>query len=865
MCGTGTWVLLVRAMARASPSPAPRAPSPAAEICPWQEPEGATGREPHTSLPHPCPNLPLCCPHPCPIPPQPAQTWSPLLLLPCSPVHLAAPRRSPGSLPLSRPPCSSSQSQRELRSPQTSPKCPTGSGGHCGDSTHRLPQLSHVLFPCWGFTGSRVWGAPPTSPGLAARGSPVTWKGCVEDAPAAGQEPGTALGVSPRPDCSRPALPRSQHRTATGRSSLASPHPAGFKSQLAGHSGTAPCSTMTPGAGTLVLVLLTLCVELPPAPAQQQRAGDHGAAPAASPPPRRAPRGRRPPATPPAPGKAGECPAAGSGPLRPTRLYCLSDHSCPGAEKCCRRGEVRACLLPATGTARCEGRGMGGLPAAGQGPESVGCPGRAPLPSTPCTERLPPQRAPATAPVPAPAGRAAGRAAAMTPPAALRRSAAPAAAAPAACPQSQVRHRPLGPSGQGDGGRRSRPCPSLGAASHWAGKAVWQTRGSTAPHHCVGPRVLGGQRAPSCSLSLCPPPAKPGLCPRKRARRGAAACPSRCADDRDCPGDRKCCFSGCGLACTSPHTGTPPALLPPAGTVHPPPGCERSVHTCAHPTQALRPPGCGGVHGSSPVQQRVRGCACGHAPAAVPRADGGTRPGTAMAAPPLRLQGAARLPDPPCPPGADPRDGRGQGWHWARGGGTGWGCWMDPEAVAPWARLGHGARGRSLAAKPGVCPVVLRGSLGPCEELCDTDGDCPGARKCCSTGCGHVCKLPTEGKAASAAGGARPRHVPILSPATLTPSLLGPAPLLPSQRSGSCPSPCPSWGARGSPPGGQGSSLTRSLSPRAPSSAWALSPRSRRCRSRRVPHPVPGGQGLPPQPEVLPAGLRPGVRPSAAG
>uniref|UniRef100_A0A493T8I4 WAP domain-containing protein n=1 Tax=Anas platyrhynchos platyrhynchos TaxID=8840 RepID=A0A493T8I4_ANAPP len=134
----------------------------------------------------------------------------------------------------------------------------------------------------------------------------------------------------------------------TGRSSLASPHPAGFKSRLAGRSSTAPPSIMMPGAGTLVLVLLALCVELPPSPAQQPRAGDHGAAPTAGPLPRRAPRGRRLPATLPAPGKAGECPAAGSSPPRPSRLYCLSDHSCPGAEKCCRHGDVRACLLPAT-------------------------------------------------------------------------------------------------------------------------------------------------------------------------------------------------------------------------------------------------------------------------------------------------------------------------------------------------------------------------------------------------------------------------------------------------------------------------------------------------------------------------------------
>uniref|UniRef100_A0A672TWV8 WAP domain-containing protein n=1 Tax=Strigops habroptila TaxID=2489341 RepID=A0A672TWV8_STRHB len=53
---------------------------------------------------------------------------------------------------------------------------------------------------------------------------------------------------------------------------------------------------------------------------------------------------------------------------------------------------------------------------------------------------------------------------------------------------------------------------------------------------------------------------------------------------------------------------------------------------------------------------------------------------------------------------------------------------------------------RHAAAKPGTCPVVLRGSLGPCLELCDTDSGCPGAAKCCTTGCGHICKPPTEGK-----------------------------------------------------------------------------------------------------------------------
>lgn len=74
--------------------------------------------------------------------------------------------------------------------------------------------------------------------------------------------------------------------------------------------------------------------------------------------------------------------------------------------------------------------------------------------------------------------------------------------------------------------------------------------------------------------------------------------------------------------------------------------------------------------------------------------------------------------------------------------------------VQPLSPLSPGSR--RAAAKPGVCPVVLRGSLGPCLELCDTDGDCPGAAKCCTTGCGHVCKPPTEGKASGALWGRDP-------------------------------------------------------------------------------------------------------------
>uniref|UniRef100_A0A669P2P2 WAP domain-containing protein n=1 Tax=Phasianus colchicus TaxID=9054 RepID=A0A669P2P2_PHACC len=155
----------------------------------------------------------------------------------------------------------------------------------------------------------------------------------------------------------------------------------------------------------------------------------------------------------------------------------------------------------------------------------------------------------------------------------------------------------------------------------------------------------------SCTLSPLFPPAKSGLCPWKQARRDAV-CPNLCTDDRNCPGDQKCCFSGCGLTCTTPYTGT----------------------SCPYP------------HSSPGV----------HPPAWV-----------------CTLR--AHL----CTPHACHRGRMGAGWR--------------PEGS--WG-----------TAKSGACPVLLRGSLGPCLDRCDSDADCPGAKKCCTTGCGHVCKLPTEGK-----------------------------------------------------------------------------------------------------------------------
>ncbi|XP_057629937.1 WAP four-disulfide core domain protein 18-like [Chionomys nivalis] len=44
--------------------------------------------------------------------------------------------------------------------------------------------------------------------------------------------------------------------------------------------------------------------------------------------------------------------------------------------------------------------------------------------------------------------------------------------------------------------------------------------------------------------------------------------------------------------------------------------------------------------------------------------------------------------------------------------------------------------------KPGACPKVPPRVVGACVQRCSGDDTCPRKMKCCSNGCGHVCKHP---------------------------------------------------------------------------------------------------------------------------
>ncbi|XP_014393258.1 PREDICTED: WAP four-disulfide core domain protein 18-like [Myotis brandtii] len=51
------------------------------------------------------------------------------------------------------------------------------------------------------------------------------------------------------------------------------------------------------------------------------------------------------------------------------------------------------------------------------------------------------------------------------------------------------------------------------------------------------------------------------------------------------------------------------------------------------------------------------------------------------------------------------------------------------------------AQGRNGGGvKPGLCPKLPKDAIGLCVEKCSGDDSCPGEMKCCSNGCGHVCK-----------------------------------------------------------------------------------------------------------------------------
>lgn len=62
----------------------------------------------------------------------------------------------------------------------------------------------------------------------------------------------------------------------------------------------------------------------------------------------------------------------------------------------------------------------------------------------------------------------------------------------------------------------------------------------------------GSASAGTPLLRLPQSPAHPGACPQFPAGPRRVPCPNACSDDRGCPPEQKCCFTGCGLGCVTP-------------------------------------------------------------------------------------------------------------------------------------------------------------------------------------------------------------------------------------------------------------------------------------------------------------------------
>lgn len=238
----------------------------------------------------------------------------------------------------------------------------------------------------------------------------------------------------------------------------------------------------------------------------------------------------------------------------------------------------------------------------------------------------------------------------------------------------------------------------------------------------------------------------------------------------------------------------------------PPARCERSVHTCAPPRRPCSPLVAG------------RGCAAPPQRHSVPQWY--LCPGTAptLRAPQEQTHGTA-----------EGRAGTGLGW------GAGWGGWMGPEAMIPlWAWLGMVLGDAVLQQSPVRAPWCCGAPWGPARSCVTPTATARGRGNAAPPAADTSAKHPPRVKPPVPWGGKTlprphpvPRHVPILSPAPLTPSLL---PFRPPGALGAAPHPAP----HPAPPGGEG--LT-------PLGRAAPSPAPSAC-------PQPGRGSAPPQPPV---------------
>ncbi|XP_040431819.1 papilin-like isoform X2 [Cygnus olor] len=410
--------------------------------------------------------------------------------------------------------------------------------------------------------------------------------------------------------------------------------------------------------------------------------------------------------------KEGVCPGGAAG--EALHVFCLADESCPGAEKCCHDGDVRACTIPSkVHPGYCPGRGAAGAALCRQScADDSGCGAGEKCCTVGCH----------------------------------RRCAAALPAHPGVCPRL-----PAGP--------LRAPCPN--ACSDDRGCPQDQKCCFTGCGlGCVTPLGNGSSDFPppgevDWSLSQAEEthggePQKPGTCPRDFTRCLRLE-PPLCTNDSVCPGWHKCCPRECRLRCTPPaeeKPGTCPTAAP-EGLFYP---CS---FQCLEDKDCLGskkccPLGCGPAC-LEPLQGEA---SCGASRSRVPRqSPGSPRRGSGHGA-----ADTCHLPAAPGPCGGrelrffyNVTSGRCETFPYG-------GCEGNPNNFGTRAACHRACVGHDKP-KPGECPAVLPELAGPCREECEGDSDCPSSQKCCNSSCGHQC-LPAAPATLSPVPRGAPAAVP---------------------------------------------------------------------------------------------------------
>ncbi|XP_074868240.1 uncharacterized protein LOC142022373 [Carettochelys insculpta] len=438
-------------------------------------------------------------------------------------------------------------------------------------------------------------------------------------------------------------------------------------------------------------------------------------------------------------GKAGDCPAGGIEFVRPSRIYCFTDNSCPGSQKCCNSGHMRTCLLPNT--------------------VNPGyCPEHQASMAEPCLESCHNDSACASG------AKCCARGCHV-----LCTAAEP--AKPGVCPKRRVSQDFTTCVNQCDSDRQ---CPAaqkccfagcgLACLSPYTEKAgVCPAVQLEAPKGlcldtCVDDADCPGEE--KCCATGCgsqcrgPLSVRPGACPAA-ARRLLVSCRRTCRSDSDCPAARKCCSNGCGRLCMEP-VAVKPGLCP-----------DRAPASSQDPCllRCLTDSDCPG-HGKccsiscgrtclSPVQVKAGACPAVLRGSLGPCVERCRSDGDCSKAGKCCSTGCGRICKPPredicqLPAAMGPCDADLPRFFYNSSSGACerflyGGCGGNPNNFVEEAECVQACGG---PVRPGICPPRARdGRADKCVTPCTRDSDCPASEKCCLLSCGQACVPPVQEK-----------------------------------------------------------------------------------------------------------------------